>query len=118
MPCRSTVFYPTRTSTPTTPDSLKNLPTIVVYRAQEYPPLEAEGAVALCLFGVSVVSFAGCRIETLAGRRYPCIVHSGDPFFCGPGLGVLAHPRGHFLSMLYFTISSPFCNPIGAFLVR
>src|SRR5215212_1244652 len=77
-----------RTATPKTADSLKNLPTIVVYGAQEYPPLEAEGAVALCLFGVSVVSFAGCGVETVAGGRYPYLVHSGHPFFCGP------RPRG------------------------
>ena len=82
------IFYPARTATPTTPDSLKNLPTVVIYRAYEYPSLEAEGAVALCLSGVSLVSFAGYRIETLAGGRYPYLVHSGHPFFCGP------RPRG------------------------
>ena len=101
-----------------TPDSLNNLPTIVVYGAQEYPPLEAEGAVTLCLFGVSVVSSAGRGVETLAGERYPYLVHSGHPFFCGPGLGVLPHPRGRFLSLLSFTISPPFCNLMGAFLVQ
>src|SRR5918995_5476834 len=101
-----------------TPHSLKNLPTIVVYGAHEYPSLEAEETVALCLFNVSVVSSAGCCLETLAVGRYPYLVHSGHPFFCGPGLGVLPHPRGRFLSMLYFTISSPFCNLIDAFLVQ
>jgi len=98
------IFYPARTATPTTPDSLKNLPTVVIYRAYEYPSLEAEGAVALCLSGVSLVSFAGYRIETLAGGRYPYLVHSGHPFFCGPGLGVLPHPRDHFCLCPYFTI--------------
>jgi hypothetical protein len=112
------ICYPARTTTPAAPDGLKNLPTIVVYGAQEYPPFKAEGAVALCLFGVGVVSFAGCGVETLASGRYPYLVHSGHPFFCGPGLGVLPHPRGRFLSMLYFTTSSPFCNLIGAFLVQ
>src|SRR5215212_2466391 len=101
-----------------TPDSLKNLPTIVVYGAQEYPPLEAEEAVVLCLFGVSVVSSAGRGVETLAVGRYPYFVHSGHPFFCGPGLGVLPHPRGRFLSMLYFTILSPLRNLMDAFLVQ
>jgi hypothetical protein len=38
----------------------------VVYRAQEYPPLEAEVAVALCLLGVSVFSFARYGVETVA----------------------------------------------------
>jgi hypothetical protein len=71
----------------------------VVYRAQEYPPLEAEEAVALGLFGVSVVSFAGCGVETVAGGRYPYLVHSGVPFFCGPGLGVLHHLRGRYLML-------------------
>jgi hypothetical protein len=66
----------------------------VVYRAQEYPPLEAEEAAALCLFGVSVGTFAGYDVETLAGGRYPYLVHSGHPFFCGPGLGVRHHLRG------------------------
>ena len=84
----------------------------MVYRAQEYPPLETEGAVALCLFGVGVSSFAGCGVETVTGERYPYLVHSGHPFFCGPGLGVLPHPRGRFLSMLIFyhfiTILQPY----------
>jgi hypothetical protein len=68
----------------------------MVYRAQEYPPLEAEEAIALGLFGVSVVSFAGCRVESVAGERYPYLVHSEVPFFCGPGLGVRHHLRGRF----------------------
>jgi hypothetical protein len=71
------VFYPAWATTPTAPDSLNNLPTIVVYGAQEYPSLEAEKAVALCLFGVSVLSLAGRGVETLAGGRYPYLVHSG-----------------------------------------
>jgi hypothetical protein len=54
----------------------------VIYGAHEYPPLEAEGAAALFLFGVSVVSSAGCRVETVAVGRYPYFVHSGHPFFC------------------------------------
>jgi hypothetical protein len=66
-------------------------------RAQEYPPLEAEGAVALCLFSLGVVRFAGCGVETVAGGRYPYLVHSGHPFFCGPGLGVRHHQRGRYL---------------------
>jgi hypothetical protein len=71
----------------------------MIYGAQEYPPLETEGAVALCLFGVSVGSFAGCGVETLASGRYPYLVHSGHPFFCGPGLGVRHHLRGRFLAI-------------------
>src|SRR5215212_9060002 len=81
-------------------------------RAEKYPPLKAEEAVALCLFCVGVVGFAGCGVETVAGGRYPYLVHSEHPFFCGPGLGVLPHPRGHFLSMPIFyhfaTISQPY----------
>ena len=69
----------------------------MVYRAQEYPPLKTEGAVALCLFGAGVSSFAGCGIETFTGERYPYLVHSGHPFFCGPGLGVRHHLRGRYL---------------------
>ena len=84
----------------------------MVYRAEEYPPLEAKEAVAFFLFSVSVVSFAGCGVETVAGGRYPYLVHSGHPFFCGPGLGVLPHPRGRFLSMPIFyhfiTILQPY----------
>jgi hypothetical protein len=51
----------------------------------------------LYLFGVSVISSAGCRVETIAVGRYPYFVHSGHPFFCGPGLGVRYHLRGRFL---------------------
>ena len=84
----------------------------MVYGAHEYPSLEAEGTVALCLFNVSVVSSADCSLETLAMGRYPYLVHSGHPFFCGPGLGVLPHPRGRFLSMPIFyhfiTILQPY----------
>jgi hypothetical protein len=94
--CDLSSFRPVPPATLTAADCLKNLPTIVVYGAQEYPPLEAEKAVALCLFGVSVVSFAGCRVESVAGERYPYLVHSGHPFFCGPGLGVRHHLRGPF----------------------
>jgi hypothetical protein len=106
------VFHAARTAAPAAPDSLNNLPTIVVYGAQEYPPLEAEVAVALCLFCVSAASFAGCGVETLASGRYPYLVHSGHPFFCGPGLGVLPHPRGRFMSIPIFyhfiTILQPY----------
>src|SRR5215212_3788955 len=98
-----------------TPDSLKNLPTIVVYGAHKYPSLEAEGTVALCLFNVSVVSSAGCSLETLASGRYPYLVHSGHPFFCGLGLGVLPHPRGRFLSILLFYHLITILQPYGCF---
>jgi hypothetical protein len=64
------VFYPARTTTPTTPDGLKNLPTIVVYGAQEYPSLEAEGAVALCLFGVRVVGSREARMHRVPSGGY------------------------------------------------
>lgn len=114
MPQRLAIFCPARTATPTAPDSLNNLPTVVIYRANEYPSLEAERAAALCLFNVSVVSSAGCSVETLAGGRYPYLVHSGHPFFCGPGLGVRHHQRGRFF--VYRRIiphSRLFCNIFG-----
>jgi hypothetical protein len=50
----------------------------VVYGAQEYPSLEAEGAVALCLFGESVVSFAVCAVETVAGGLRCYVQRMGD----------------------------------------
>jgi hypothetical protein len=81
------LFYPARTTTPTTADSLNNLPTIVVYRTYAYPSLEAEGAVALCLSGVRLVSFTGCGVETLTGGRYPYLVHSGNPSSVGQASG-------------------------------
>jgi hypothetical protein len=64
------VFYPARTTTPAAPDGLKNLPTIVVYGAQEYPSLEAEGAVALCLFGVRVVGSREARMHRVPSGGY------------------------------------------------
>ena len=90
----------------------------MIYRTQEYPPLEAKEAVALCLSGVRLVSFTGCGVETLTGKRYPYLVHSGHPFFCGPGLGVLPHLRGRFLSKPIFYHFITILQPYRCFIVQ
>jgi hypothetical protein len=90
----------------------------MVYRAQEYPPLETEGAVALCLFGVGVSSFAGCGVETVTGGRYPYLVHSGHLSSVGQASGCCRIREAVSCLCSYSTISSPFCNLVGAFLVQ
>src|SRR5215210_7926156 len=52
------------------------------------------GADVGCLVGVGAVLGGG--IESVAGGRYPSLVHSGHPFFCGPGPEELQLLRGHF----------------------